>query len=194
MCETEEKRSPNRQPLSSFIGSNSPPLLVFSIKREMASCREITQVIMAIYMPLIVIITVMIIGGSEARELRPSYHGLEYQSLPPTGEKLPPEMKTFFGSASSSMAPPTSTSSNVALPNAMNSNDTSWWNSVGGGRNDGGGGDHVRHVLFVASLACGVTGVALLLASALIFFIKNKRQTSSSRNNSTAIVVATTSK
>ncbi|KAF2317894.1 hypothetical protein GH714_041214 [Hevea brasiliensis] len=78
---------------------------------------------MASYMPLIIAIVIMNVGDSRARELRPSYHGLDFQSTLPVGENQPPAMKEFFG-ASSSSSSPTSKSSNVALPKAMNSNDT----------------------------------------------------------------------
>ncbi|KAF2310774.1 hypothetical protein GH714_017064 [Hevea brasiliensis] len=99
---------------------------------------------------------------------------------PPAGQKMPPEMKEFFGASSS----PTSKSSNVALPKAMNSNDATWWSGVNGGNAGGKGGDRLRHVLFVASLACGITGAALLVASAIIYLVKYKKQTTSSSDNS----------
>ncbi|XP_012075617.1 uncharacterized protein LOC105636851 [Jatropha curcas] len=143
---------------------------------------------MASYFPVIAIM-IMILGGSKGRELRPSYHGLDYQSTPPSGEKLPPEVKEFFGSSS---APTSKSSSNVALPKAMNSNDTAWWNRVAGENGGSKGGDRLRHVLLVASLACGVTGAALLVASAFIYFVKHKkRQTPPSIENNTnkAIVI-----
>ncbi|XVF26349.1 hypothetical protein REPUB_Repub14bG0008400 [Reevesia pubescens] len=119
------------------------------------------------YLPLITII--LIIGESTARELRPSDHGLEYQSLPPTGLKST-GMMSFFGSTSKSSS---STPSTVALPKAMNSNDTSWWKS------NRHGSDHVRHVLVLGSLVCGVTGVALLAASAFIYVVKIRSSPSS---------------
>lgn len=121
-------------------------------------------------------ITLLIFStDSIARELRPSDHGLEYQSLPPTGLKSSPGMMSFFGSSSSS------TPNTVALPKAMNSTDTSWW--AGGGSSNRRERDHVRHVLLLGSLVCGVTGVALLAASALIYVIKIR--SSSSNNNNT---------
>ncbi|KAF9672670.1 hypothetical protein SADUNF_Sadunf11G0067300 [Salix dunnii] len=51
----------------------------------------------AFYMQLSIIMLITAIQHSKARELRPSDHGLEYQRLPPTGAKLPPDMKHFFG-------------------------------------------------------------------------------------------------
>ncbi|OAY31573.1 uncharacterized protein LOC110600501 [Manihot esculenta] len=136
---------------------------------------------MVSYVPLVaIVIVITIVGDSTARELRPSYHGLDYQNTPPAGEKLPPEMKEFFGAQSS----PTSKSSNVALPKAMNSNDTTWWRDVTGGNDGSKGRDRLSHVLLVASLACGITGAALLVASAFIYFVKYKRQTTSSSANS----------
>ncbi|XWS11533.1 hypothetical protein CRYUN_Cryun37aG0006500 [Craigia yunnanensis] len=94
-------------------------------------------------------IIILIIRESTARELRPSDHGLEYQSLPPTGLKSP-GMMSFFGSTSNSSS---STPYTVALPKAINSNDTSWWGAGSKRR----GSDHVRHVLLLGSLVCGVT-------------------------------------
>ncbi|OMP06035.1 hypothetical protein CCACVL1_01741 [Corchorus capsularis] len=119
----------------------------------------------------------IMIRESTARELRPSDHGLEYQSLPPTGLKSP-EMRSFFGASSSK----SSTPSTVALPKAMNSNETEtpWWS----GRH-GRGSDHVKQVLLLGSLVCGVTGVALLVASAFIYIIRRRSSQYSSAPNDT---------
>ncbi|OAY50185.1 hypothetical protein MANES_05G115000v8 [Manihot esculenta] len=128
---------------------------------------------MASYMPLIV--AIMNVGDSTARELQPSYHGLDYQSTPPAGENLPPSMKKFFG--------------------AMNSNDTTWWRSVsgekGGGQGDGQGGGRLRHMLLVASLACGITGVELLVIFGFIYYVKHKKQTTSCLDSDKSIIVFT---
>ena len=141
----------------------------------------------AIYGPLILMtMTMMNADHSESHELRPSDHGLEYQTNTPSssdsGKSPPPEMMSFFGNSSS-------TSSDVAMPKALNSNsnssssssspddDTSWWNNAG----RGGGGknkDHVRDVLLVGSIACGLTGVVLLVASALLYVFKFRKQRS----------------
>ncbi|XWS18016.1 hypothetical protein CRYUN_Cryun32bG0005900 [Craigia yunnanensis] len=128
----------------------------------------------AIRIAAAITIIILIIMESTARELRPSDHGLEYQSQPPTGLKSP-GMKSFFGAASKSSS---STPSTVALPKATNSNDTSWWGTA----NKRQGSDHVRHVLLLGSLVCGVTGVALLAATAFIYVIKIR---SSRSTNST---------
>ncbi|EEF39220.1 uncharacterized protein LOC8265522 [Ricinus communis] len=163
----------------------------------MVSC---SNKLIAINTPLIpimitVMMTTMMIAVSAARELRPSVHGLEYQSTAPVGEKLPPEMEEFFGSLSSSAsAAPTSRSgANVALPKAMNSNDTAWWNGIAG-KNNGDHGDQLRHVLLVASVACGATGAALLVASGIVYFVKYKKRKATSSttlgDNSKAIVIS----
>ncbi|KAL4311741.1 hypothetical protein GQ457_01G024990 [Hibiscus cannabinus] len=111
-----------------------------------------------------------LVGDSTARELRPSDHGLGYQSLPPTGLNSPDAM-SFFGAASNS------SSSSSAFPRALNSSsDSSWW----GNRR---GSDHVRQVLLFGSLGCGVTGVALLTVSALVYYIRIR--SSHSRGRST---------
>lgn len=122
-------------------------------------------------------------GGSDGRELRPSDHGLAYQESPPPGRNRSPEMQSFFAGDGRSGSSP---SSNVALPKALNSNDTSWWSGVrGSGDGEGGGGrDHMRHVLVVASVACGITGVALLLASAFIYLFRYRKQKKSSSPSS----------
>ncbi|XP_022714484.1 uncharacterized protein LOC111274097 [Durio zibethinus] len=138
---------------------------------------------MSPYLPLIVI---LIIRGSTARELRPSDHGLEYQSLPPMGLKSP-GMMSFFGATSKSSS---STPSTMALPKALNSNDTSWW-SAGSNRR---GSDHLRHVLLLGSLVCGVTGLALLVASAFVYLIKIRSSPSSSTNTNNSLVPIAISK
>ena len=163
---------------------------VWTGELEMVSFKEITLKVTGVYMQLSIIVMIIIIQDSKARELRPSDHGLEYQSMPPTAVRFPPDMKQFFGASSAATS---TSSSGVALPKAMNSNDTSWWRATGGRGGGGGGGDRVRHVLLVASLVCGVTGLALLVASALIFyFMRHKNQSSPSSttdNNHRSIVV-----
>ncbi|XVE89366.1 hypothetical protein DITRI_Ditri19aG0196100 [Diplodiscus trichospermus] len=130
----------------------------------------------------IALIMLMLIMESTPRELRPSDHGLEYQSLPPTGLKSP-GMMSFFGATSKA----SSTPSTMALPKAMNSSDTSWWGAGSKRR----GSDHVRHVLLLGSLVCGLTGVALLAASALIyvmFKIKSSPSTNNTNNTNQSLV------
>ncbi|XVF23099.1 hypothetical protein REPUB_Repub13aG0008900 [Reevesia pubescens] len=133
---------------------------------------------MTAYLPLITII--FIIRESTARELRPSDHGLEYQSLPPTGLKSPGMMSFFGATTSKSSSSSSSTPSTVVLPKAINSNDTSWWGSSSNNRR---GSDHVRHMLLLGSLVCGVTGVALLAASAFIYIIIKIRSSNSTNPN-----------
>ncbi|KAM7493912.1 hypothetical protein LguiB_028521 [Lonicera macranthoides] len=62
---------------------------------------------------------------------------------------------------------------------ARNMSDISSWpnNDSGGGRRGDGGreGDHVSDVLLVASVACGATGVVLLIVTAFIFLIRNQK-------------------
>jgi len=160
----------------------------------MAFSKEITKVT-AIYMQLSIIMTITIIQHSKARELRPSDHGLAHQSLPPTGAKFPPYMKEFFGASNPATRNTMSPSTGFALPKVKNSSDTSWWRTVGGGGGKGGGDDHVRHLLLVASLVCGVTGLGLLVSSAVICycFIRHKNKHSSSaatdNNNNRSITV-----
>ncbi|XP_039043995.1 uncharacterized protein LOC120183346 [Hibiscus syriacus] len=135
---------------------------------------------MTAYLQLITsVVVVVIIRESTARELRPSDHGLEYQSQPPTGLKSQ-EMRSFFGSTSKSSSTSSSTPSTVAFPKATNSSDTSWWRSANDNRR---GNNHLRHVLLLGSLICGVTGVALLASSAFIYVIKIRSSSPSTNNN-----------
>ncbi|KAK8496280.1 hypothetical protein V6N13_130322 [Hibiscus sabdariffa] len=124
---------------------------------------------MTAYLLLITtVIAVVLIRESTGRELRPSDHGLEYQSLPPTGLKSA-EMKSFFGATSKSSSKP----STVALPKVMNSNDSWWWRGK-------------RQVLLLGSFICGVTGVALLAASAIIYVIKIRSSSPPTKSMTTA--------
>ncbi|KAF8035992.1 hypothetical protein BT93_C1880 [Corymbia citriodora subsp. variegata] len=111
----------------------------------------------------------------EAGELRPSDHGLQFQDPPPAGAKLPPQMASFFGASPSS---PSSSNSSPALPlpNATNSSDDPRWR--GGGDAGRGRRVRVRGALLVASIACGVTGVALVFASGLVFLFKFRKESS----------------
>ncbi|KAL5577392.1 hypothetical protein UlMin_019091 [Ulmus minor] len=130
----------------------------------------------AIAAAIVVLITIIIAGESDGRELRPSDHGLDYQESPPPGEKSP-QMVTFFGGGGGEKEG-SSPSSNMPMPRAMNSNDTTWWKAIGG--RTGNGKDRVRQDLVVASLVCGITGVALLVVSGLLYIFKFKRQKSTS--------------
>ncbi|KAJ6292901.1 hypothetical protein OIU78_024974 [Salix suchowensis] len=83
----------------------------------MTFLREITTST-AFYVQLSIILLITIMQHSEARELRPSDHGLEYQSLPPTGAKLPPHMKHFFGASNSATRNTMPPSTGAALPHS----------------------------------------------------------------------------
>ncbi|XP_061339687.1 uncharacterized protein LOC133286303 [Gastrolobium bilobum] len=114
---------------------------------------------------VIIIIAFMLAGYSAARELRPSDHGLVFQTSPPANSSL--EMRSFFNNSKGS------SSSGVSLRNATESLPPSWWTSTGGG---GGRGGHLGRALMVASLVCGVTGGILLVASGLLYLFKNRKK------------------
>ncbi|XP_023518243.1 uncharacterized protein LOC111781779 [Cucurbita pepo subsp. pepo] len=124
---------------------------------------------MAVYLLFIVAI-------AAALEIRPSEHGLEFQSPPAAGDKSSPEMRSFFGGTSS----PTPEVA-LPLPKAMNSSEApGWWT------HRDGGDKRLRNALLVATAACGITGVTLLVGSTLyyIFKVKNQRSLPLSSNNS----------
>ncbi|CAJ1938374.1 unnamed protein product [Sphenostylis stenocarpa] len=124
---------------------------------------------MAVPFALVFFVGVVVVAGA-SRELRPSEHGLTFQTLSPAGAHSSPEMRSFFNSANAS--PTMSSSSDVALPRAMDSGDASppaWWQPAGGH-----GGDGVGKALTVASLVCGVAGAVLLVASGLIYMFKHR--------------------
>ncbi|CAN8305466.1 unnamed protein product [Cochlearia groenlandica] len=114
------------------------------------------------------------VGKSLAAEegLRPSDHGLHYQSTsPPLQSQSPPgKIKSFFGDASS---PPSSSSRSQLLPKAIDTEDDGeWWRDGDEKRHD-----HVmRHVFLAASIVCGVFGVALLVVFALVYFFRHKKE------------------
>lgn len=72
----------------------------------------------------------------------------------------------------------------MTIPTPSNSSDSSsspaaaWWRT---GDGDGGRG-HVRKVLVIASLVCGVTGVALLVATCLLFVSKHRKRNNGKGN------------
>ncbi|KAG6573403.1 hypothetical protein SDJN03_27290, partial [Cucurbita argyrosperma subsp. sororia] len=83
-------------------------------------------------------------GCSNARDLRPSEHGLEYQNPGATGNSSS-NMQSFFQGNSWS-------SSEVELPKAVNTSlPSQWWNRSHANRS-GEGGDHIRGALIVVSL------------------------------------------
>ncbi|KAL5097679.1 hypothetical protein RYX36_002006 [Vicia faba] len=110
-----------------------------------------------------IIIIVSLAGSSTGRDLRPSDHGLDYQSSPPVNS--PPDMKSFFNSnnSSSSYASPWNLTDSVppALP-----------------RTTGNGRGRLRKALVMASLVCGITGVILLVVSVLLFRFWHQRRNS----------------
>ncbi|KAF8031868.1 hypothetical protein BT93_D0938 [Corymbia citriodora subsp. variegata] len=119
---------------------------------------------------------------SESRELRPSDHGLRFQDPPPAGAKLPQEMASFFGGSPSSPSSSNPSGSSPAVPllNGTISSGDPWWRGGGGYGGSGGEGRGTRHrmrgALLVASIVCGITGVALLFASGLVFLFKFRKE------------------
>ncbi|XP_052179307.1 uncharacterized protein LOC127792770 [Diospyros lotus] len=130
-------------------------------------------VVFALYLPLIAIFDV---GPSQGRDLRPSEHGLDYQNNATTKS---PEMLSFFGGKSSSSVAPGS-----PFPEAKNAtDDESWWKDASVSGRGGGGRkrNHVREALVAATVACGATGVALLVVAALLFAYRYQKQKSTGR-------------
>ncbi|XP_061362594.1 uncharacterized protein LOC133306305 [Gastrolobium bilobum] len=130
-----------------------------------------SSVAVAFALALAVFVELILAGDSSARELRPSDHGLVFQTLSPAGAHSSPEMRSFFNNENSS--PTMSSSSDVALPRAMNSGQASppsWFRSAAGDRGDG-----VGKALTVASLVCGMAGAVLLVASGLIYLFKYRK-------------------
>ena len=116
--------------------------------------------------PLISFVIIFIILEStttaDARELRPADHGLEYYYEPSESSS---EMTSFFGPPSWNELNSTPSPSGSILPSAVKSP------VVTSAPKDRGDDGHVmNHVLVVGSFVCGVTGVALMVASALIYF------------------------
>ncbi|KAL6197112.1 hypothetical protein ACLB2K_032724 [Fragaria x ananassa] len=126
------------------------------------------QMVVLLAMVMMMVISTPI--GSEARELRPSDHGLGYTPSAGNASAAPAEAKSFFtGGGGGGEA------GGVALPKAMNSNDTSWWEGENKAR-DGGRRGHVRDVLVVVSLVCGITGVLLFVASSFVYLSRRRKR------------------
>ncbi|KAI3748149.1 hypothetical protein L6452_11048 [Arctium lappa] len=121
-------------------------------------------ILMALYLPLIAI---PVIRPSDGKELRPSDHGLPNQG---DEQAKAPQMSSFFGSGGAS------SSTTQPLPEAKNFSDSS---SSSTGHGGGGGADHVRKVLIVSSLVCGIVGIVLLVAAGILFLhrFRNRRST-----------------
>ncbi|XP_010245694.1 PREDICTED: uncharacterized protein LOC104589173 [Nelumbo nucifera] len=118
-------------------------------------------VLLAILLPMI---WIWVMGLTECREIRPSGHGLTYQTTPTETET--PEMKSFFGSSYSDDV--------VEKPEARNATDP-WWRVAGVGapmrlRAEGKSHEHMRNALLIASVVCAVLGVSLLTAAAFLYF------------------------
>ncbi|XP_030443263.2 formin-like protein 4 [Syzygium oleosum] len=122
------------------------------------------------------------VARPEARELRPSDHGLQFQDPPPAGAKPSPEMASFFGAPPSPPNSSASSSPAAPLPDATGSSDDLGWRGASYGGDGGEAGrrrrrrDRVRGALLVASIVCGIAGVALLFASGLVFLFKFRKE------------------
>ncbi|KAK7318779.1 hypothetical protein RJT34_03486 [Clitoria ternatea] len=128
---------------------------------------------MALPFTLAVFLPLFLAGDSAAKELRPSDHGLIFQTLSPAGPHSSPGMRSFFNSQNSSPIM-SSSSSDVAFPRAMDSGEASpplWWRAAGDGS-----GERVRKALTVASLVCGVAGAVLLVVSGLVYVLKCRKR------------------
>ncbi|KAK9061657.1 hypothetical protein SSX86_018840 [Deinandra increscens subsp. villosa] len=118
-------------------------------------------ILVALCLPLIVI---SFIRPSEAKELRPSDHGLPDEArAPETAQAKSPEMSSFFGDGGTQ-----------SLPEARNISEPSWE-----GRREGGGADHVRKALVVSGLVCGIAGIVLLVVAGFLFVSRHRSKRSS---------------
>lgn len=116
-------------------------------------------IVVALYLPQIAIPIV------DGKELRPSDHGLTNEAeAPETAQADSPQMLSFFGGGFSSTTQP--------LPEARNFSDPSW------SSRRVGGGDHVRKVLIVSSLVCGIVGIVLLVVAGFLFLHRFRNQRS----------------
>ncbi|KAL5053661.1 hypothetical protein RYX36_034343 [Vicia faba] len=122
---------------------------------------------------LAVFVILILTGCSSSRDLRPSDHGLLFQTLSPAGTHSSPEMRSFFNSDNSS--PTVSSSSDVAMPNAITM-DNPTPRPPSGLRGSGKDGDRVEDALKAASLACGIVGAFLIMASSLIYVFKYRKR------------------
>ncbi|PNX57152.1 hypothetical protein L195_g050256, partial [Trifolium pratense] len=93
-----------------------------------------------------IIITVILAGASTGRDLRPSDHGLSFQSPPPANS--PTEMRSFFNSNNNSSNSSSSDNSpwgvTDSIPPAIQ-------------RTTGNGGGRLGKALVWGSLVCGIT-------------------------------------
>lgn len=136
--------------------------------------------VVAIAMVKLIAISIVILAitGGESRELRPSVHGLPFQTFPARA----PEMFPFFGEQ---LSPPAKRPPAPATPgNITDTASDSWWRETPGRKED-----RVRKALMVATMICGGTGVVLLLAAAVLFAVHFRRQRLASSSSSAADAV-----
>ncbi|KAL2473852.1 hypothetical protein Fot_49588 [Forsythia ovata] len=121
---------------------------------------------------VVTFITILTITSQlNARDLRPSDHGLVYEDSPsPANDsESTEEMLSFFGA----------TTSSEPLPEAKNLTAdpiTTWWRTHEGGRSRDLHRDRVTMVLLVTSLFCGLIGVVLLVVSGILFLFRLRKQ------------------
>lgn len=110
---------------------------------------------------------------SDGRYLRPSDHGLAYQdttSSHATTKSNATEMLSFFNAGRT-----------VSLPEAKNLTGggiggATWWKNRERRMSRDAHRNHVREILLITSLVCGLTGVVLLVVWAFVFVIRYRRE------------------
>nr|XP_027085970.1 uncharacterized protein LOC113707834 [Coffea arabica] len=120
----------------------------------------------------------LLVMQSDGRYLRPSDHGLSYQDTSEPTKETVPEMLSFFNNGK-----------RVSLPQAKNLTGASagfspgsdpaaaaWWRDREKKRSRDIHKSHVREILLISSLACGLGGVVLLVVSAFLFILRYRKQ------------------
>ncbi|XP_027085970.2 uncharacterized protein LOC113783182 [Coffea eugenioides] len=123
----------------------------------------------------------LLVMQSDGRYLRPSDHGLSYQDTAEPTKETDPEMLSFFNNGK-----------RVSLPEAKNLTTgagsaggfspgsdpaaAAWWRNREKKRSRDIHKNHVREILLISSLVCGLGGVVLLVVSAFLFILRYRKQ------------------
>ncbi|KAL3522856.1 hypothetical protein ACH5RR_015690 [Cinchona calisaya] len=134
-------------------------------------------VVLFIYFLAVNIIISLLVMQSDGRYLRPSDHGLSYQDTSQPTKDTVQEMVSFFNGGKTVSLPEAKNMSSTGGGYSSRSDPaTTWWNNREKRRSRDVQKSHVREILLVTSLVCGLSGVVLLVVSAFLFLLRYRKQ------------------
>lgn len=134
-------------------------------------------VVLFVYFLALSITISLLITQSDGRYLRPSDHGLSYQDTSHPTNNTIAEMISFFNGGKTVTFPEAKNFTGAGAGGGSSSSPAAtWWNYRERRRSRDDHKNHVREILLVTSLVCGLSGVVLLVVSAFWFVLRSRWQ------------------